>query len=290
MADKNLKEFRLEVGDSIIGIICPSEEYAKSFSTYFNVKNSAKEPDILINLNLVAHDDDIEVPNSLFTTKIVDGDRFNIDHDLVKGIINHEKHEIDLWVKICLTSGGLTRIFEQILYQAYYNCCRIKNSSSILLHCSGVIFKGDGYIFCGPSESGKSTVANLSMDHIVINDEICLLEFKDDRIILHGTPFNGYYKNKKEGTCILKSIFLIEHGKAHKISPVDRAEAVKRIAKEIVPPIGLNEEITSKTFIDMLDIADKIYLLTQIKKLQFLPDKGLWDEIEKDTICIEGKK
>jgi hypothetical protein len=280
MAQKNVKEFRLDVGGAVIGIVCPTAEYAASFSDYFGVPNSDKEPDLTLNLNFVFHDNEIEIPESLFTTKIVSGGSFDIAHGIVRGEAGTGNNEIRLSIKIGLTHGQASRVFEQLLYQAFYSICKIRQRYSLLIHCSGVIHRDRGYLFVGPSGSGKSTIASMSEHYTVLNDEICILDFNNGSITLQGSPFNGYYKNKKAGAAPLQSIFLIRHGKNHTISPIKISEAVPLLAKEIVPPVALQEELNPKVFIRMLDEADLLFHSTRIFRLEFLPDNGFWKNID----------
>lgn len=279
MAQKKVNEFRLEVGSTVIGITCPTEDYAVSFSDYFGQLSSEKDPDLVLNLDFIFHKDAVEIPESLFTTKTVAGAGFDIAGGLVRGEPGSRPGEINLLVKIGLTHGQATRVFEQLLYQAFYSICRMKNRDSVLIHCSGVIEGGRGYCFVGPSGSGKSTIASLSGAHTVLNDEICLLDFTEGPITLTGTPFNGYYKNKKNGSAPLESIFLIRHGTTHAISPVKISEAVPQLAREIVPPIAIDGEWTPTVFIRMLDLAERIYHAAPVQRLDFLPDSGFWTTI-----------
>jgi hypothetical protein len=281
MSERKVNEFRLEVGNAVIGIICPSEEYAESFADYFGVPNSTKKPDITLTLNLVYHEEEIKIPDSLFTTKTIIDNNFNIADGLVLGKMGPDPDVIQLSVKIGLTEAEVTRVFEQLLYQTFYSACRIKPYYSLLMHSSGVIYRNDGFLFTGPSGSGKSTIASLSGDFHVINDEICLLDFHNESIMLHGTPFNGNFNDKKSGSARLKAVFLIAHGAMHSISEVERGKAVPKLAKEIIPPVPLQEQYNPKIFIKMLDMADRIYRTVPVYNLEFLPDNGFWTEIDK---------
>lgn len=280
MAKKNNNEFRLAVGDLVIGLICPSEDYAESMMNYFGVASSKKKPDIRLTLNPIPHNNIIKIPNSLFTTKVVRGSTFNISNNLVSGNLKKDgSGEINF--KECLAEGQLTRVFEQLLYQAFYSACKIKKNNAFLVHSSGAIYRNKGFLFFGPSGSGKSTVANLSRKHHVLNDEICLISNKGDKVYLNYTPYNGFYTDKKQGYAPLKAIFYLKHGISHKIADIKKSEAIKLLAKEIVPPISLTETIKSSTFMDMLNKAERLYDKVDIKKLVFLPDGGFWDEIDK---------
>ena len=281
MAKTNKNEFRLEIGDMVISLVCPSIKYADSMIKYFGIGNSAKKPDILLTLNPVYHENIINIPNSLFTTKTIKDDNFFIDTDLATGFLN-KKGVGEINYKIGITEGQIKRVFEQLLYQAFYSACKLKKNNSFLIHSSGVIYKDKGFLFCGPSESGKSTVANLSQKYHVLNDEICLISNKNNKLFLHSTPFNGFYTNKKAGYAQLEAIFYLEHGKTHKIAKMKKSSAVKFLAKEIVPPVGLSETIKHSTFPDMLDKAEMLYNKTDVKKLKFLPDNGFWHEINNN--------
>ncbi len=280
MSERKVNEFRLEVGKAVIGIICPDEEYAVSFSDYFGVPNSEKKPDITLTLNLVYHEEDVQIPDSLFTTKTVVDKTIHFADDIVVGTIGPGHDEIELSVKIMLTSSHVTRVFEQLLYQAFYSACRINPCDSLLMHSSGVIYRDDGFLFTGPSGTGKSTIASLSGNYHVINDEICLLDFHDGSATLHGTPYNGNFKDKKGGCAPLKAIFLIAHGRAHSISDMERGKAVPLLAKEIIPPVALQENFNPKIFIQMLDMAERIYNTVPVYRLEFLPDSGFWENID----------
>jgi hypothetical protein len=280
MDKKKLNEYLLLVGHTVIGIRCPTADYAESFSAYFGVPSAEREPDMAIDLDFLFQEGDLEIPESLFTGKTVRGGALEISGGIVTGEIGAGGALVRLHVNKGLTHGPATRVFEQLLYQAYYTCRGIRNLDSLLIHCSGVVYRGEGFLFAGPSGSGKSTIAELSAGHTVLNDEICLLDFNNGGITLHGTPFNGYYKNKKSGSARLRAVFLISHGAAHAISGAARSEAVPKLAKEIVPPVALHEAMDRLVFIRMLDMADRIYSMVPVYRLEFLPDRSFWKEID----------
>lgn len=280
MSEVSNREISLVVGELIIGLICPSEEFAQQMKEYFGINHTIDNADIRFNLNLVPHRKRLIIPDSIFKTKVIDDDKFIIGNNLVTGYIDQEQKKGELWVKTDLTKGRIRRVFEQVLYQAYYSVSKMKCPDSFLVHSSGVIYKDKGFLFVGPSGSGKSTVASLSKDYHVINDEICLISLRNGKAMLYSTPFNGLFKEKSDGSAELVSIFFLEHGKTHKLVELEKISAIKTLAKEIVPPIALNELLTSKTFLEMIDMATRLYQIVQMKKLLFLPDNGFWKEID----------
>jgi len=278
----NQNILNLDIGDKIIGLECPSYEYKTSMEKYFNAKSSSKKSDIKLKLIINPEIKEYNIPNSLFLTKNPIKKGFSICKDLFIVEFNPKKKTGILKVNYILTKGELTRVFEQILYQAFYSACKNHNNNAYLIHSSGVIAENKGFIFIGSSGKGKTTVSNLSQKYKVLNDEINIIEFDQNnkKLMLGSTPFNGNYKNKQAGLADLKAIFLLNHAPKHEIKEINKGEAVKIISKEIVPPIGLEDFVDKNTFQKMFDIAADIANKTEVYLLNFLPDAGFWDLIQ----------
>ena len=104
---------------------------------------------------------------------------------------------------------------------------------------------------------GKSTAAQLSAAYRVLNDEMSLVSFTEDGVILHGTPFNGYFKDKHAGCAPLRAVLLLHKGPEHRLADVKRSDAAATIVKEIVPPMGLEEGLSGRVYETMLTYADR---------------------------------
>jgi hypothetical protein len=251
--------YRLRVGQVVIALNCPDAEYADSLATYFAQADDPGPPTVELDLNLVGHHDLPAIPNSLITTKTLTTDGgFDIADGLVRGTFDPATGRGSLHVKNALTCGHLTRVFEQILYQAWHSGRRRLDYQACLIHSSGVIRDGRGYLFVGPSEAGKSTVANLSQDATVLNDEMNLVEFHPDGAQLVGTPFNGHYRDKQPGSAPLAAVLLLEHGPSHRLESVGLGAAAGAVASQIAPPVGLEEVAGSRTRLDMLDLGSRL--------------------------------
>lgn len=72
---------------------------------------------------------------------------------------------------------------DQIIFSQF-----LAQRGGIILHSSGVIINGRGYIFCGPSGAGKSTILKLLLKALISsrtpNDQLSLTILNDDRIII----------------------------------------------------------------------------------------------------------
>lgn len=275
------RECRIGVGPATLSLVCPSPEYAASLRDYFETGVVDREPDLRLDLEIVPHEDLPRVPDSLFSTKRVDGMRLDIDDGLVTGEIDPGQRRGRLRVQGILTKEPLTRVFEQLLYQAAYSAFFQRRDPVVLVHSCGVRIDGGGYLFVGESGVGKSTIAELSLrsGHEVLNDEICLVEFGPDGPVLHSTPFNGLYREKRSGSAPLRAVLLPKHGPAHRIEAISPAFALAILTGQIVAPLPLQEQLDQAVSARMLDAATRLVQAAPVRRMEFTPDAGFWPAV-----------
>ena len=152
-------EYRLEVGDALFALRCPQPGLAEGLAMWFDrpsVPAGAGEPVISLEITVIAHDDQPSFPRSLLTTKRLLGDgAFDISDGLITGRFDPLTGRGEVRVKAALLTGRLTRIFEQVLYQAHISARARMGRPAWLVHSSSVIVDGQGFLFVGPSGSGK---------------------------------------------------------------------------------------------------------------------------------------
>jgi len=273
-------EYRFRVGKIVISLEYHDLAFIQSLTSYFMQDSDPAEPDVRLALNLVNHEVDPDVPNSLILTKTLTDDGFDIADGLIRGHYDPISGRGELHVKTILTNGLMTRVFEQILYQAFHSACQRSGYDACLVHSSGVIHGGGGFLFVGPSEAGKSTVASLSQDRTVINDEMNVVEFGKNSHQLIGTGFNGHYRDKQSGSAPLTSILLLSQGPAHSLEPVTIGESACAIAAQIAPAVGLDQLATQTTREAMLDTGSRLASTVPCRRMVFLPDAGFWPLLE----------
>jgi hypothetical protein len=280
-------EYRLEVGDALFALRCPQPGLAEGLAMWFDrpsVPAGAGEPVISLEITVIAHDDQPSFPRSLLTTKRLLGDgAFDISDGLITGRFDPLTGRGEVRVKAALLTGRLTRIFEQVLYQAHISARARMGRPAWLVHSSSVIVDGQGFLFVGPSGSGKSTVAANSPGRHVLGDEMSLvrpLAGGAGGWELVGTPFNGTFREKRPGSAPLRAVLLLEHGPAHELGDATESAAVAVLAGEIVPPVGLDEIPGPDTLPRMVDAAQAIAANTTLKVLRFTPDPGFWKTLE----------
>ena len=139
----------IRVGEVSIGLSCPSAAYARSLADYFGQPETEDGPDIQLRLTICDHADQPPIPNSLFQHKRVRDGAFNFADDLARGYFDPVIGSGWIEVKRILTKGDLTRVFEQLIYQAFYSARNLRSYDACLVHSSGVIRRGEGFLFVG---------------------------------------------------------------------------------------------------------------------------------------------
>jgi hypothetical protein len=282
-----VNECRIAVGSVVLGLECATAEYAASLREYFVTGATDDAPDIRLKLEVVGDDEPVAVPDSLIATKRLAGDEFTAAGGLVTGRYDPRTRRGELRVHWVLTKAQMTRVFEQLLYQAFYSARLLRGYDAVLMHASGAVRSGDGFLFVGASGAGKSTVADLSQDRTVINDEVCLVEFGAGGAMLCSTPFNGLYRRKHAARAPLRAVVLLAHGSAHRLEPVGAADAVAALTGQVVAPLGLEDALSPRVSVRMLDMAGRLAAAAPVLRLVFTPDPGFWRVID-DEFPVSG--
>jgi hypothetical protein len=280
MTDVPNHEFRIDLDGVVIGLECETKQVAEGFVRWFGCPSATGEPHIRLAFSLVSHDDTPRFPNSLVQTKTLGpAGSFDIADGLISGSYDPASGRGTLRAKAILGHGRLMRILEQVFYQAFHSARQIAGKKSFLVHSAGVIAGGLGFLFVGPSESGKTTVARHSAARHVLGDEMNLVIPDPDGYQVAGTLFNGTFREKRPGRAPLAGVFLLAQATHHRLVPVPPAEAVSALATEIVPPIGLDQVPTADTVPAMVDTAVQLLENIELKVLEFRSDPEFWEVI-----------
>ena len=152
-------------------------------------------------------------------------------------------------------------------------------AGGLLFHAAGIVRRGRGYLFFGHSGSGKTTVARLSPDDLVLNDDLVLLMPKGRRWVVHATPF--WNPTQVRPTCRsvpLTAMFRLVQDKEVYLEEMGRGEMLAELVANV--PVIPSDPIRSHK---LLEVGRRLLRQVPIYRLHFRPDASFWRVVESSV-------
>lgn len=208
----------------------------------------------------------------------------NITHIWIKS----NKKEAEIFIDEGLLSEKNISIIETTPFLMLFMTVLVKHNGFIL-HSAGVSINDKGYIFCGRSGSGKTTISNLfrqSGKAVLLTDEALLIRKQGSDVRIYGTPWKGsgddIYNNSN---VILECIYFIFHGEKNECSEIDKREAIKILVKQAFPYFW-DKRLMLKSFSLMTAVTN----IVPCSNLYFLPDDSVVSYIMQcEGITVSGR-
>lgn len=111
---------------------------------------------------------------------------------------------------------------------------------AFFLHSCGIKFAGQGFLFAGHSEAGKSTIGKIFKDHgeILCDDRMVVRKWPQGYRI-HGTWSHGELPDVSPDSAPLRAIFFLEKADEVQIVTVaDKKIAVKKLLAFLIKPLA----------------------------------------------------
>jgi hypothetical protein len=126
---------------------------------------------------------------------------------------------------------------------------RLVHFDAGILHGSAIVLDGQGYIFCGRSGAGKTTISRLwrQAGARILNDDRVIVRRQDGRITVAATPWHGLEHEMNTDIVPLRGIFHLHQAPRHQLHRIGASEAVARALATAVAPFylrGAMERIT----------------------------------------------
>lgn len=147
----------------------------------------------------------------------------------------------------------------------------------LLLHASGVIARDRGYVFCGPSGSGKTTVSGLSLDRVVLSDDLVIIRKRGEAYRLYGVPFRGELAGTPQHntSAALRAVFTLVKDTYHHVASLNQSEATARLVA-CAPFVTCQAASAQRVTKICSDLATQI----TVRELHFRRDPGFWEVID----------
>lgn len=144
-----------------------------------------------------------------------------------------------------------------------------------LVHAASLIKNNVGYLFPGKSGTGKTTITRLSIDSILLSDEISLVKMIKGEYNIFGTPFWGELAIAGKNTHTpLNHIFLPKKDIKNYILPSKPINTLEWIVPNVLF-FSDDEELKLKLFNICFDFVNSI----PANELHFQADPSFWSVI-----------
>lgn len=153
-------------------------------------------------------------------------------------------------------------------------------NKAMILHSSFISYNNNGILFTAPSQTGKSTQADLWEKYQgaeIINGDRAGIKKEDGVFYGYGLPYAGsskIYKNKREA---IKTIIVLRQGKENKIRRLKSIESFKYLYSEIMVNTW-NEEFINGISDMIMDLISKV----PIYMMECLPDESAVNLLKKE--------
>lgn len=149
-------------------------------------------------------------------------------------------------------------------------------AGGLLFHAAAVQRGGRAFAFFGPSGSGKSTVASLSVQDVVVNDDLVILRPEGNLWQVHATPFWNQYRGESPAPpAPLAGLFRLVQDRRHFVEHMDAACAVAEMIASL-PVLPADRARAGQLIARCQSILDCV----PAYRLHFLPDASFWGLVE----------
>jgi hypothetical protein len=152
------------------------------------------------------------IPRKDFEKKLI---KLKVNSDMMKKIFNNQVY-------------GFNNFLASIIYYWLFR------KNIITLHASGVIRNGKAFIFPGPSETGKTTIAKLSAGKIMNDNEIIIKKIGKE-YFAYASPFQRRDIKPKNIKASIKGIFFLKGKNKNKIIKLKNENAFNELIKNQYP-------------------------------------------------------
>jgi hypothetical protein len=179
--------------------------------------------------------------------------------------------------RAALTLDSATPVEDADYFIRTLYALRLFEAGGLLFHAAGLVRRERGYLFFGQSGSGKTTVARLSRDAIVLNDDLVALMPHAGQWHIHATPFSNPTQHAPTGprAAIVSGAYRLIQDRTVYVEDLPPASAVAEIVASS-PIVCADPARTS----DLIARARQLIARVPVRRLHFLPDDSFWEVVE----------
>jgi len=215
-------------------------------------------------------------PGLSFLDKGSWGDEFRVEIDRKKEKVEVFSYHFKGGFDFRTRSGRLEADCNEALgsldnYLRVIGASLLLKEGGILIHAAGVKSKKQGYLFPGPSGTGKSTIAaSLAFEGEVLGDDLVAIRDEGNGFTMYSVPMQGE-KNFPCGRVGLHGIFFPEKDSGNYLSAISKSDAMAFLLSGL--PFLSDEERKSAV---LLSRCEKLVKNVPIYRLHFKKGRAFW--------------
>ena len=178
---------------------------------------------------------------------------------------------------LVLRAEGNPENFLRVLYA--WECLA---RGGLLLHASGIVREGKGYVFIGHSGAGKTTIAGLSIPNVVLSDDLVIVRPAHDGAYVYGVPFAGALPEvQRTNACApLVGLFSLIQAPFHHVERLPLVAAAARLAS--CTPFVMQQ---AGSCAQVMSICTNLARVAPCYQLYFRKDNQFWEVIDDLNLC-----
>jgi len=142
-------------------------------------------------------------------------------------------------------------------------------NDGFMIHSAGIDDNGKGYIFCGHSGAGKTTISKIWHQEkaIVINDDRLIIRKIKDDFFMYNSPMNYKDSPKK---ALLEKIFILKQSDYNYAAEIVGSESIGRVASYCI-----QHNYNARLIDFLMNICIELTKKIAVYELGFVPDKSI---------------
>ena len=254
----------ISIGGIAVGLHSDQVNVREQYSRYYGAFISGVTPITELELNILGRE---ETWNQEF---LLDNGIVLLNTPAVVGKIDCNKQKN----VVTINSSSLFETVDYMLRVVF--AVLLFREGGLLLHAAGLKKNGNGYLFTGHSGTGKSTVARLSGDALVLNDDLVTLLPSKLGWVVHGTPFwNPTQTKPNPCSALLKGIYALVQDEQVFIEQLSHGMALAELITN-VPVLTQDPGLSGQVMERCSEIIKRV---TPVR-LHFFPDDSFWRLID----------
>jgi hypothetical protein len=152
---------------------------------------------------------------------------------------------------------------------------------SIIVHASGIDYRGKGLLFVGESGAGKSTLTriwNKEKGVEILSDDRIIIRKMNGEYWMYGTPWHGDAKFASPAKVKLEKVFFIKHGLVNSAKAVSGSFPVLQFLKASFPPYW---DKNCMKF--AMEFFNDLVAAVPCREMSFVPDRKIVEFVKSSV-------